>query len=279
MTELRPAFFVDNNEAKWGCQLWGIEIISPCDINRYCTNPVIVIALGDLHAQKEIIRQLLDMNLKYYIIDKIILGRHKKELLEVYDLLETEYSKEVFSSLIISRSEGKEVPEEYVEGNQYFAKKEFILANPKEIFIDCGAYVGDTMEQYVQTKGMIFDKIYLFVPDDNNLRTISNRVDRLRKEWGTEAERIHVIKGVLGAHDGEVCINDLDMRANIKVVKENTSKKVKMYSIDSYFTNLGNAFIKADIEGSEMEMLRGAAKNIKKYKPLLALSIYHKAEI
>ena len=37
-------------------------------------------------------------------------------------------------------------------------------------------------------------------------------------------------------------------------------------------------FIKLDIEGAELEVLRGAEKSIKILRPRLAISIYHKLE-
>ena len=37
-------------------------------------------------------------------------------------------------------------------------------------------------------------------------------------------------------------------------------------------------FIKMDIEGSEINALKGGANTIKKYRPRLAISVYHKPE-
>ena len=37
-------------------------------------------------------------------------------------------------------------------------------------------------------------------------------------------------------------------------------------------------FIKADIEGAEMSMLRGATRIIKKHSPTIAICLYHKKD-
>ena len=37
-------------------------------------------------------------------------------------------------------------------------------------------------------------------------------------------------------------------------------------------------FIKLDVEGSELEVLKGGERSIRKFKPKLAISIYHKLE-
>ena len=37
-------------------------------------------------------------------------------------------------------------------------------------------------------------------------------------------------------------------------------------------------FIKLDVEGAELDVLKGAANSIKKFKPILAVSAYHKHE-
>ena len=46
--------------------------------------------------------------------------------------------------------------------------------------------------------------------------------------------------------------------------------------VDSILNGGEVTFIKLDIEGSELEALRGASESIRKYHPLLAISVYHK---
>lgn len=56
---------------------------------------------------------------------------------------------------------------------------------------------------------------------------------------------------------------------------------VKGSRIDSFVRDMGInsiCLLKLDIEGAEMEALKGASETIRKYKPQLAISIYHKKE-
>ena len=64
-----------------------------------------------------------------------------------------------------------------------------------------------------------------------------------------------------------------------KVVDEETECKIETVTIDT-FSNENDLksvdFIKMDIEGAEVPALNGAIQTIRKYKPKLAISIYHK---
>ena len=54
--------------------------------------------------------------------------------------------------------------------------------------------------------------------------------------------------------------------------------RVSVTSIDDVLDGEKVTFIKLDVEGSELETLIGAEKSIRKYKPRLAVSVYHKPE-
>ena len=62
------------------------------------------------------------------------------------------------------------------------------------------------------------------------------------------------------------------------MISENGSNVVIVDSIDNVCGKDRVTFIKMDIEGSEAKALRGAEKTIRRDKPRLAISIYHKPE-
>lgn len=66
-----------------------------------------------------------------------------------------------------------------------------------------------------------------------------------------------------------------------KVTNDDTGVRVNTTTIDAYCINHKITkldFLKMDIEGAEYEVLCGAKEIIKKYKPKLAICVYHKPE-
>jgi FkbM family methyltransferase len=62
--------------------------------------------------------------------------------------------------------------------------------------------------------------------------------------------------------------------------KKKSEKNIKAITIDSFFEEkqVSLNFIRLDVEGSEMKVLKGAKQQIIKYKPQILISIYHKKE-
>lgn len=61
-------------------------------------------------------------------------------------------------------------------------------------------------------------------------------------------------------------------------ISKNGPKVITVDSIDNVCGKDRVTFIKMDIEGSEAEALRGAEKTIRRDKPRLAISLYHKPQ-
>jgi FkbM family methyltransferase len=72
-------------------------------------------------------------------------------------------------------------------------------------------------------------------------------------------------------------ISVCDAASSLSKNKEQGDLIVKVKTIDQiyYETKLSPSFIKMDIEGAEIEALRGADSVINEFKPALAISVYH----
>lgn len=116
-----------------------------------------------------------------------------------------------------------------------------------------------------------------------------NYINQISKKY----DNIELVKKAVGSYIGEVKFSmDEDLNCNNRIVWEDNEtghnpvkfgdpknfKLVDMITIDEFVKvyNLNHVdFIKADIEGAEREMLRGAKETLKKYSPKLSICEYH----
>lgn len=156
----------------------------------------------------------------------------------------------------------------YKHGLKYLPQ-EIIKALKSTVFLDCGAFAGDS--------AIIFEKeyhpsrVYAFEPNPDNYRylleTIKlNNLDRV----------IPVQKGV-GKKSGIINYTPFGIASS---ASEEGSKKMDIVSIDDFVNehDLSIGLIKMDVEGYELEALSGAKLTIERFKPVLLISIYHHPE-
>ena len=160
------------------------------------------------------------------------------------------------------------------EGEAYFALAEFSYCG-HEIIVDVGAFVGDTTEEYVRHGAYGNNmKIYAFEPFEEAQRKLITRVVRLKKEWPLKDDDIVVVSAGVGAETGTLSFSANAL--NMLTPHELGDYKVPIYKLDDYFTEKSPfTLLKADVEGGEMDVLRGAEAMVRQHKPKLALSIYH----
>ena len=167
-----------------------------------------------------------------------------------------------------------------INDKQYFALPEFINIG-NDYFVDAGAYVGDSIEKFIWANNGVFNQIYAFEPGNSQRLSASIRIKRLCAEWAIDNTKITLVSSGLSDRDGdvEICLSpDMLQTTSVGCIPFDSSvhcDKVNVCSLDTYLDGRPATFIKADIEGSEMAMLRGAKNTIQLYKPKMALSIYH----
>ena len=157
---------------------------------------------------------------------------------------------------------------EWYHTKQYFDLPQ-LSKEEEEVFADCGCFDGENSVMFSKWANKDNFRIYAFEPDSSNLKKC---IDIFSSQGIEKYELIN--KGVW-SEDTNLCFE-----ANANEGSKLSDKGeivIPVTSIDSAIEGKVT-FIKMDIEGSEYEALIGAKNHIEKYKPKLAISIYHKPE-
>ena len=163
----------------------------------------------------------------------------------------------------------------------------FLDFNENETYVDAGAFTGDSIALFISAVRGKFDHIYSIEPDYDNNTEISKMIERIQPHYLEPlCGKITLIeKGVWSKNDilsfSKVSQHDLgghliEGGLNTKLANS-TQTKVPVTSID-FCTAQDATFIKYEVEGSELEGLKGAQRTIEKNKPKLAVAVYHKPE-
>lgn len=194
---------------------------------------------------------------------------HQKELREVYKLLADEKSRQVLKNIIRFRvTKNRKYLRGIIQGSQYFSE-DIIKPGKEEVFVDCGAFDGDTLRNYLKFN-KDYKKIILFEPSASNMKRIKGYIARKKLE--------HIYCFQAGVGDRNHIAYFTDGATADACVSEKGNIQIQILALDQVGECQDASFIKMDIEGSELEALKGAEKMILRKKPILAVCLYHKAE-
>lgn len=275
--DVKVNYFVDSDNTKVGRKINGIEVLSP-------TNNILdkdsILLISSFNYVDDIIKSNID---KYtYIIPffKWLFIKEFNNFLSVRELFEDDTSKEIYDNLMYAKFTGNvTLMSNLYSGSSYFSFSKCLPNNRDEIFLDAGAYVGDTLEKFINKSEGNFRKIYAFEPGELQFKAIRKRTNRLIEEWALCENSIVLEKLGLSNENKTVYFNsDTSILAANIISTEKTNNKIDIVSIDNYLEGSPITFLKADIEGEELNMLKGAMTTIKKYTPKIVLSIYHRPE-
>ncbi len=195
---------------------------------------------------------------------------HENDFNKLYDLLEDNLSKETMNCIIKYRlTLNKKYLSNIIVKPQYF-QKDIIKPMKDEVFIDAGAYIGDTIDELTNFGGKNYwKKVYAIEPDEFNREKLKNNIKKY--------ENIEIIPIVLWSKKTKLNFNmNYNTSSHINLNEKNLKTKLVLTnSIDNICKKDKVTFIKMDIEGAEKEALLGAIKTIKRDKPRLAICIYH----
>ncbi|ACL22182.1 methyltransferase FkbM family [Desulfitobacterium hafniense DCB-2] len=159
--------------------------------------------------------------------------------------------------------------DDYMESTdccQYFTE-DVPLAKGFTRFVDCGAYIGDTLTQLVKKFGNV--ETYVgFEPDCESFGRLASTAAALRHNL---SQAFLYPCAVGGANQ----MASIMLAEGSSALSESGETSVQVVSLDNVFVGFAPTFIKMDIEGAEVAALHGAENVIRTSRPDLAVCIYH----
>lgn len=233
---------------------------------------------------------------------EIDLNEKQVELQTAYDLLSDQKSKDIFVDRISSFSAGtdygryrrfvkKHADLEYsladthsetdisMHESTFYFHNDVLEIEQGEVLVDGGGYIGDSALEFinlVKGKSLGYEKIYTFEPDPKNFTQLVNNLSESPNIewhnlglWESETTVKFISSDTVESYGGQI-------DAGCRIDMESGDIGVDTTSIDICCGDEKVSFIKLDVEGAEIEALKGAKNTIIKNRPKFALSAYHK---
>ena len=274
---IKVNYFIDNDITKIGRYINGIEIL-PKEKIRTLGIKVILISAMTLEIVNNIINSMLDYNVNIISFDKWLIMKNYNRFIDIKNNLYDDKSKYVFCALLYTKLSNTYYTRYIFDNEQYFSIPEFNFNGDNEIFLYAGAYCGDTSEKFIYKCFGIFKHIYAFEPGVKQFDAMKIRFNRIKKEFAIEDNKISAINAALSNKNSKLYIDNSKGINCCTITDIKKDNMISTYTVDSFLNGNPITFLKADIEGEELNMLKGSINTIKKYKPKMAISIYHKPD-
>ncbi|ACN84720.1 FkbM family methyltransferase [Brachyspira hyodysenteriae] len=155
----------------------------------------------------------------------------------------------------------------YIFGLEQYNIKNIFEVNNDSVIFDVGAWKGDTA-YFFSKKCNDNAKIYAFEPDKNAYETLKFMKEKYKLNNV-------ILKNVLFSNKKET----IDF---VSMTPDTPTVKMDAITIDEFVENDNIEridYLKMDVEGAEMHIFEGAVNTIKKFRPSIAVAVYHGGEL
>lgn len=280
---VRPVMFCDNNPSLWGTLRDGVSIESPQTAVQRYPNATFVVSIWHPSRSEQLVdraRQLKSLGAVNVIPFSALFAdygedllpdwfwerpayyaQHEDEIRRAHALMDRAGRDEFDRQMCLRLSEP--CCQVIDPGVQYFPDDVFQLSE-NEVFVDCGAYDGDTIAEFRRVTGDRFEQVVAFEPDPQNfaaLKSAINGVPRITLHPYATGSRREVVQFTMGGTAS-------------KIASSGTCK-VEAVTLDDALQAVAPTYIKLDIEGSEPATIEGGCKTIARHRPKIAVCLYH----
>jgi FkbM family methyltransferase len=291
---VQPLAFADNDARLWNTLVDDLPVLSPMDAaRRFGDNSAFVTTIWrGTERQAARTRQLLDLNCRtvvpfgylFWKHDRLFLPhayldaphevlQHAAELRRLYHLWADEESRREYLAQLRFRLRMDFDALPPPQGHAQYFPDDLLSITPTEVFVDCGAFDGDTIRQLLHRQGDSFAKVIAFEPDEANFSKLADFIQSLEPPVRS---RVRAFPFAVG---------DRQDRARFRAtgtisssLAEDGTVEVRTVTLDQAVLDEGPTYVKLDIEGAEAAALIGSRRLLKTLRPIVAVCLYHRPE-
>ncbi|BCZ48616.1 hypothetical protein psyc5s11_46830 [Clostridium gelidum] len=292
-----PKLIIDKAPEKRGKLLKGIKIISPDDIDENDKDKSIF-AICTVNVP---FNELYNF-LKYYDCKNIfpffdLIQGYSKQLgitngwvcnklsqddkdniIKIYDGFQDDISRALYLQVLYWRIKREEIlfkDARVTVGEKFFPKDILHTSKQDEFFIDCGAYNGYIIKDFLKYCNYNFNKIIAFEPDLKNYTELNKYISILDEHVRHKIEICNY--GIGDKKEKQYFYSGLGEASRFE--DQHNKEIVDLNTIDNIFQNYNNiSYLKIHVEGYELKVLKGALKVINNSRPIIGVTIYHNEE-
>lgn len=199
-----------------------------------------------------------------------LLQEQKEKIELVYRRLADDQSRQVLAGALNYKLSGKI---SYLEKITTARREDLQLLalGRQEVYVDGGAYNGDTVQEFLDLTGGSYVQIYACEPDARNFKKLQAAVRD--KNW----ERVQCVPRGLWIVSGTLDFSATSGRQAALLTELGPAPKavpVPVTSLDELLGTEQATYIKLDVEGAELPVLQGAKRQLAG-RPKLFLAAYH----
>lgn len=199
------------------------------------------------------------------------LDRVRDDVRAARALLWDETSRRVFDAMLEAKLTGQLAP--HFRADTCRDQDMALLGlGSQERFLDLGAYDGDTIREFLDLTHGEYASIDAWEPDTHNfrkLKTFAAGLPRVTLYPWASWDRVETL--TFSGKGGRNCAKKPDVPGRYIHLHQ-----VQAQAVDA--TGRDFTYVKLDVEGAEAESLRGMAEMLRRCRPKLCVSAYHKTD-
>lgn len=198
-------------------------------------------------------------------VDKAWLSKYSERLQAVYERLADEQSRRVFANVLNYKLSGKPQYLWECETERFDDLKQLFAFTDAEIYLDLGAYDGDTVREFLSLTDGRYTKITAVEADRRNYRKLCAKTEGLAA--------LRTVEAAVWDEDTELEFSDSGGRQSTLIGAH--KRMVKAVKMDNLLGEEPVTYIKMDVEGAEKQALLGLKEHILRDKPKMFIAAYH----